>query len=169
MKAQIWSMDFAASLIVFLFVLVVVLFVWSYANTQVAESKTNERMQYMASSISDSLVRTAGFPEGWGASNVSVIGLAEQENLLSEEKVNTFIEMGNSSNLSEYRRTKSILETPYDFYFQVIRVNYTNGQDFGQVLNYTGLAPVSPTVTAVSERYAVFFGKPVKIKFMLWV
>ena len=93
MRAQIWSMDFIASITIFILMFSVVVFSWNYINTQNTERSLFSDMQVLGLDVSDIIVRIPGNPEDWNESNVQSIGLATRENVLNETKVEQFISM----------------------------------------------------------------------------
>lgn len=154
-KAQVWSLDFVASLVIFFMVFISVFFIWSYTNIQNMEQRTFDDMQVLALTISDSLVRTKGVPENWNSSNVNVIGLAEGENVLDPVKVSEFLSMGNN----EYNLTKNILTGKYDFFFSITDLN---GTLYGKI----GSKPTDRTIVPV-ERYCLYNDRVVKVELAL--
>jgi hypothetical protein len=69
--------------------------------------------------ISDSLLRVPGMPEDWNRTNVRVLGLASEENVLNQTKVHNFVSM-------DYNKIRALLGIPnYDFYFQLTYSNDT--------------------------------------------
>jgi hypothetical protein len=157
MKGQIWSIDFAASIVIFISVIVVMMFVWTYTSSQVAEQKSGDDIQSLAISVSDSLVRTPGFPPDWNNETVSVIGLADEENILNETKVEYFLYMGKN----DYDRVRSLLGISYNFHFNLTHLNNT-------MINETGIEPLNADIIVPIERYCVYLGKPVKVRFIIW-
>jgi len=154
-RGQAWSMDFVTSLVIFFLVLIPLLFIWNYVNIQSAEQRTLDEIEMLALTVSDSLIRTKGVPENWNSSNVNVIGLAEEENILDPEKVSEFLSMGNN----QYSLTKSILTGKYDFFFSITDLN-------GTVYGTIGNKPPDRTVVPV-ERYCQYKGRIVKLEFAL--
>jgi uncharacterized protein (UPF0333 family) len=155
MRGQIWSLDFAISLFVFLLVLIPIFFVWAYINTQSQQQKVLEEMEHLALSISDMLIRTKGIPEDWNETNVKVIGLADEENVLSVTKVSYFVNMG----INDYNRTKAILTGGYDFFFNLSDVEGTTYALIGNKSEGRMIVPI--------ERYCIYNEKLAKIQFAL--
>jgi uncharacterized protein (UPF0333 family) len=154
-KGQVWSLDFVTSLVIFFLVLVPLFFVWNYVNVQNMEQRTLNDIQMLALSVSDSLIRTRGIPENWNSSNVNVIGLADEENVLNSTKVSHLMDMGNN----EYELTKNILTGKYDFFFGITDLN---GTQYGTI----GSKPADRTVVPV-ERYCLYNERVVKIELAL--
>jgi len=157
MRAQVWSLDFITSIIVFLVVLVPLFFIWSYVNAQSQQEILFDEVETLSLSISDALIRTGGMPEGWDNSSVTAIGLASEENVLNATKVFYFLSMGNS----EYNRTRAILTGGYDFFFNITDINGTN---YGKI----GNSP-QERMTIPIERYCLYNERLVKIEFILFV
>lgn len=154
-KAQVWSLDFIVSLVLFMSVLGPLFFVWSYVNTQSQQQILFERTENLALSISDSLVRSMGLPEGWNETSVSVIGLASDDNILNSTKVSYFFSMG----ASDYNRTKAILTGGYDFFLNLTDIN-------GTVQGTIGSKDASRTFVPI-ERYCIYNERVTKLEFAL--
>ncbi|NIO19414.1 MAG: hypothetical protein GTN76_01360 [Candidatus Aenigmarchaeota archaeon] len=154
-KGQVWSLDFVTSLIIFFLVLVPLFFVWNYVNIQNMEQRTFDDIEVLALTTSDSLIRTKGVPENWNSSNVNVIGLADEENILNPTKVSEFLSMGNIN----YNLTRNILTGKYDFFFGITDLN-------GTVYGTIGNKPPDKTIVPV-ERYCLYNDRVVKIELTL--
>ena len=92
-KAQVISGDFTISIAVFIAILIMVLPLWGYVESQV---KGNEERRDMESSlliVSDVLTKTHGLPFDWNESNVRSIGLAGKEGVLNITKVLNLVGM----------------------------------------------------------------------------
>jgi len=154
-RGQVWSLDFVTSIVVFLVILMPLFFVWSYINAQSTQQIEFNSIESAALQISDSLVRTQGIPGNWNISNVRVIGLVSDENILNSTKVSSFLSMGNS----DYERTKSLLTGNYDFYFSLTDIN---GTSLGTIGNKSEKGNVVPV-----ERYCLYNGRIVKLQLVL--
>ncbi|MEE9323806.1 MAG: hypothetical protein V3U72_04640 [Candidatus Aenigmarchaeota archaeon] len=157
MKAQVWSLDLITSLVVFLVVLIPLFFVWSYVNMQSQQQILFDEIEMLSLSVSDSLIRTEGLPEGWNSSSVTLIGLASEENILNATKVSYFLTMGNS----EYNRTRAILTGSYDFFFNLTDLNGTSHGTIGNKPQNRMIIPI--------ERYCLYNERIVKLEFALIV
>ncbi len=157
MKSQIWSLDFVTSIMIFLIVLIPLFFIWSYVNTQNQQQIIFDEVETLTMSISDSLIRTKGFPEGWDNSSVTIIGLASEENILNATKVSYFLTMGNN----EYNRTRTILTGGYDFFFNLTDINGTTHGTIGN-------KPAN-RMTVPIERYCLHHERIAKLEFALIV
>ena len=93
MKAQAWSFDFMASVVVFFMIISVLFFVWEYTTFQNEDQMLFNDMENNALTITDTIIRTRGFPEYWNESNVQIMGLASEENVLNETKILMFVQM----------------------------------------------------------------------------
>jgi hypothetical protein len=162
MKAQAWSMDFIASITVFILIFSIVVFSWNYVNTQNAERSLFSEMQVSGLDISDILVRSPGNPEDWNESNVLSIGLAYRENVLNETKVDQFVSMN-------YSLSRILLGLPYsEFYFAL---EYLNGTiiEYGGKNMTVGTYPINSSISVPVLR-TVLFGKTLSnMKFVLYV
>jgi hypothetical protein len=164
MRAQAWSFDFMASVVVFFVILTILFFAWEYITFQNEDLIIFNEMENSALSIADTLIRTPGFPEHWNETNVQIMGLASEENVLNETKILMFVQM-------DYDYAKRILGVPaYHFYFQVLYLNDTqakaNGTDLVlglDPLNYTNSTMVIPI-----ERHIIFDSRVASLRFILW-
>lgn len=163
MKAQVWSFDFMASVVVFFLVISTLFFVWQYATIQNEDQVMFNDMESSALTITDAIIRSKGSPEDWDDSSVRTIGLASEENVLNETKILTFIQM-------DYNRIRSMLGIrEYDFYFQVLHLNGTQARSGGMDL-VTGIDPAlhESVVVVPVERYILFDHRVARLRFMLW-
>jgi hypothetical protein len=163
-RAQIWSFDFMASVVVFFMILTVLFFTWEYTTIQNEDQLIFNDMENNALTITDSMIRTRGFPEYWNDSNVQVLGLASEENVLNETKILMFVQM-------DYDSSRRVLGIPaYEFYFQVLHLNDTQAQANGTDL-VQGLDPLlfqNSTIVIPIERYILFDSRVAKLRFILW-
>lgn len=160
MKGQIWSADFVASAVIFFTVLFLVIFVWNYSNVQSAESLELKQIQTTAIETSDSMIRTGGLPDNWDSSNVRVIGLADDENILNKAKVISFINV-------PYSQARALLTGKYNFYFELTYVNGTIIKDSGNNLT-AGLQPLNERFVVPIDRYVVYEDKPARMRLIVW-
>jgi len=157
MKGQIWSLDFITSIVIFLAVLIPLFFVWSYVNMQNQSQILFNEVESLTLSVSDSLIRTKGSPEGWDNASVESIGLASEENILNSTKVSSFLFMGNN----EYNRTRAILTGGYEFFFNLTDINGTSIGSIGSKPGNRMYVPI--------ERYCLHNGRIAKLEFALVV
>jgi hypothetical protein len=164
MRAQAWSFDFMASVVVFFVILTVLFFAWEYVTFQNEDQMIFNDMENQALILADSLIRNKGFPEDWNETSVSVIGLAESENVLDENKILTFVQM-------DYDIAKTKLGVPaYEFLFRVRYLNDTQAQSGGVDL-ILGIDPtgiLNTTMVVPVERYVLFDHRVAKLSFILW-
>ena len=162
-KGQVWSFDFIASVTIFFMVLMVLFFVWEYTTLQNNDQIVFNDMESTALDTIDTMIRVRGFPEQWDSSNVEVLGLASEENVLNESKLLEFVSMDYYNS----RRVLGILG--YGFYFQVLNLNDTQAYS-GSTALLTGADPLASSATAIVpvERYVLFDHKVAKVRFTLW-
>jgi len=164
MKAQIWSLDFAVSIVIFAFVVGIVIFAWNYATRSSMDQVNLNILENDVLMISDSLIRVPGLPEDWNASNVRVIGLAREESVLNKTKVIQFTDM-------DYDLIKQLFGIGnYEFYFEMRYPNNTVMEINGSVLT-KGIDPVGEDTRIVVpiERYVILEGNIAKMEFFLWI
>ena len=162
MKAQVWTLDFAASVVIFLTALILVMFALNYTLYQSRQQAVLSVMENAAMAASDSLVRQPGIPAGWNRTDVTTIGLASQENMLNETKLAEFMAMDDSS-------IRSLLGVSnYVLYFEV---RYPNGTlaslpEGGGITK--GTYPSGASIVIPVERHALYMGKPARMVLILW-
>lgn len=156
-----WSLDFIISAVIFCLALALILFAWSFTSTQTAAQGQLSDMESIGLEISDSLVRTPGQPQDWNSTSVQVIGLASDEGVLDQTKVDRFV------NLS-YEQAKQLLGLGlYEFYFELRDLNgtlLTNGQNLT-----AGTWPQDADLAVPVQRFVLLEQKTAKLKFVLWV
>jgi hypothetical protein len=164
-KGQVWSFDFAVSVVIFFSVVVMILFSWNYTTAKHTEQTVFNEMESKAVSLSDSFIRTSGYPEEWNSSNVQIIGMADEENVLNETKILQVVGMPYDT----IRATMGIMN--YNFYLGIRYLNETvinmNGTDLE-----CGLDPSlysNSTMIVPIERFMLFDHKVASLLFILWV
>lgn len=170
MKAQIWSFDFAISVIFFVTVMVILIFAWNYTNIQSLRQLEFNEIETTTITVSDSLIRIPGLPEDWNATNVKVIGLAKNcengcENILNESKVIRFINLTSS----DYPKSRRLLTGKYQFYFEMKYLNDTTIQDNGITLANGSYPPSNASIVVPVERYVLYKEKIAKLNLILWI
>ena len=149
-KAQIWSMDFAISIIIFFSVVVVLIFFFNNILSQNLEQSEIFKIQKTALKASDSLIRIPGSPANWTSDNVSIIGLASEDNVLDAGKVQEFISM-------DYNKARVLLVGKYQFHFEIRDLNDSvinvNGTNLIQ-----GIFPMNANIIIPIERYVITDG-----------
>ncbi len=94
-KGQVFASDFVISVVLFIVMLIAAADLWNIASLKYSKSSTYEIMQKKAFSITDTLIKTEGYPKNWTNATVRLIGVSEEkENVLSKRKL---LEMRNIS------------------------------------------------------------------------
>ena len=163
MKSQAWSMDFVSSVVIFVTAIVILSLAVSYVVSQNVQQKEINRIEELALSISDALIRTQGYPEDWNETNVINIGLASEENILNESKVRIFIE-----NLSDDVIMHRFGAGDCKFYFELRDINGEIFEIESGVNATKGEYPTSPEISIPVERFVLYRNRPSKILFILW-
>lgn len=109
-KAQIWSIDIMAGMVLFL---VGIIAFYVYSLNQPGEAEDNfEILIYEGKVISDNLM-SSGYPKEWNSTNVVRLGITD-ENVINETKIISLYDMIVNG---EYNATKNLLNTNYDYLF----------------------------------------------------
>jgi len=161
MKAQLWSLDFTGSILIFVISVVIMFFAFNLSVSQIAEQTELTNIEDAALEVTDALIRTGGLPADWNIGNVEVIGLAERENVINKSKIFNFISLN-------YNTSKTLLGIAnYDYYFEIIHLNNSviriDGTNLTGGENYTSAKTLIPV-----ERYILFETQPAKLKFILF-
>lgn len=101
------------------------------------------------------LIGGKGYPPNWNSSNVQLVGLTDDLNVISPAKFNELMKISNSS-LSD------VLGAPE---FNVL-INLTKTD--GTTINSTGLPPSNSSNSAVVESYVVFNNALSNIYVTVW-
>ncbi len=101
-RAQIFTIDFIISLVVFITILMTIISLWMALDLHIKEVESRREMHSISISVSDALIRSKGHPDKWNETNVQSIGLAEEEYVLSLNKTILLIQMN-------YDTTRSIM------------------------------------------------------------
>ncbi len=161
MKAQIWSTDFIASVIVFFLIFTTLMISWNYLNQKNAERMTMEEMETAALLVSDTLLRIPGFPENWNESTVQSLGLAMKENVLNESKVKMFFSL-------DYEKIKELLGLKEsEFYLKITELNGSIIMLNGTYLE-KGVYPENKSIIVPVERYVLLNSTIAKFSLVLY-
>ena len=154
-KGQITMTDFVISLIIFIGVVVIICGVWSniLIKTQTFE-KIND-MQEKALLASSFLVEDKGYPIGWNSSNVTVLGLAAEQNIIDETKLAELLKLDNET----LRERLGVPE--YKVYIKM-----TNATDY--LIAQTGENPTDQQTVLTLVSYVVYQDRLAKLYLTLW-
>lgn len=158
-KGQIFTIDLIIGITVLIFILTVSIIFSSNLGIRVNEFETGAEMKEIANFATNQLLYSPGDPADWenlgSLENVSAIGLAEENNLLNLQKVQTFT----GSYPSDYNAIKNLLGlSKYDFYLSIERVS-----DKQQLYSF-GIATPADATVVYNERIALLDGKEVFVK-----
>jgi len=76
-RGQIFTWDLVFSTMIFLVLLLIVLFIWDSALVDITSEEESYEMDWLAKTVTKTLVMTPGVPEGWSSGNVVVYGLGK--------------------------------------------------------------------------------------------
>ena len=155
-KSQIVITDFVVSAFIFFLLIILIFFLWSFYNIRLEDDLVFEDMQIKIFQISNILVKTGGNPSDWekNVSKATMIGLAEEDRILSEDKVANFTRM-NQSNVSSLLKLGR-----YNF-----SMNLTDLQ--GNTLASFGKYTYGEKVVGI-RRYVLYNGKKSIMAFRIW-
>jgi len=93
-KAQAVSLDFYASLFIFIIILALGITMWHNSVQNTSWNIKIQEMDNYANKIADSLIRSQGYPPNWDNNTVELLGLVETSHILDYQKA---LEMKNIS------------------------------------------------------------------------
>lgn len=154
-KAQAWGFDLMVAAIIFMFG---VFAFYLYSINQGDSEETIASLSSDGSLTANSLL-SAGFPEDWSLTNVAKIGI------LTGNKINeTKLEMFYALSSEDYSKSKSLLNTKYNYYF-FLDENMTIG---GNSVGGIGLKPTSSQNLIKTTRFTIYKEKPVTAYLYTW-
>ena len=162
MRAQAWSMDFAASMVIFSTALLLMLFAWNYSVQQSHDQTSFNVMENAVIAASDSLIRHGGSPEGWNQSNVVTIGLSSSENVINETKAESLMQM----NETDLKRLLGIGN--YEFYLEIRYANGSIASTPSGLAIQKGIYPTTASTVIPVERQVLYMDKMAKLKLIAW-
>ncbi|MDY6766188.1 MAG: hypothetical protein SVW77_02365 [Candidatus Nanohaloarchaea archaeon] len=89
-NGQIFTIDMVASILVFMLIVNLSLITWNLAQRNSVMFNEDRALRDRAERIADLLVRGPGVPENWTADTVELVGLADPDHVLSNEKLDEF-------------------------------------------------------------------------------
>lgn len=116
-KGQVAITDMFIALFIFVILIVFIASIWNQYNLKLDDTIVYEDMITKTFQISDVLIKSPGYPKIWNSTNVEVIGLAENDRMLSNEKV------GNLTNMTIDKIKENFHLGPYKFNFTLKTVN----------------------------------------------
>ena len=170
MKAQLWSLDFAISMIIFFLSIILVFFSWSYISAQHQEQIELNRVESIALHVSDVLIRSPGVPKNWELGTLpedmtsvglthteesaKSLGFSSSENVLDGRKVALFAAMLDAEYHPDvYKTIKQIFGIGnYEIVVEIARLEEIDGCFLGYPC---GHAPEDSYFIVPIERYAV--------------
>lgn len=158
-KGQIFTTDMVLSLSVFFLIALISVstlnMVWENQN----RFNRADYMEQKAFQISDLMVRSSGYPEGWNETNVRIVGLSKPSHMIQYSLVSRF-ENVSESKLQEIWN----LEEDTNYFINITAGNFTwtKGNYWSGNANYI----VPKTRPVILNKSGSF--KRGKLKFVLW-
>jgi len=118
-RAQMFSLDYIMSVVIFTMILVILLPVWGTVNQQIQDAEARKEMQMVSISVVELFSRSTGNPSNWTNESIFSIGLANSAHVVNATKVLELRKI-------DYRTAKSLLGmNPYNF-----TLNFTNSRGY---------------------------------------
>jgi len=163
-KGQVQSLDLFVSATVFIVLIVTLILVWDNFSKRLDAKVSYEDLSEKAIKITDVLVETRGVPDQWenDADKVNVIGLVSNDRVLSNNKIEEFIDM-------EYDDVKKLFNIEaYDFYFRIIDSNGAIIQVDDNDAEFGNKPSLSSKFVITIQRVVLKGGSEVVLEFTLW-
>lgn len=154
-KGQSVMSDFLIAIVILFIIIALSASIWnrSVSNLRLKEERTE--MENLAISITDQLIRNFGIPGDWNKTNVMVIGLAKEDNVLDSEKVTNLINL-------EKDKTKTLLAVRnYNFIFRLRNISENILVEYGDL-------PTNAKEVVIVRRIILYKGRPSIMDFGLW-
>ena len=153
-KAQIAVTDFFIALFILGILVSFIILSWNTQELRFNEALEYEDMMVKAFQVSDVLVGTQGYPLNWNSTNVDVIGLAESDRIISNDKLTRF------SNITDAGVKSAFSLAPYNFEFVLEKADGT--ELFSKGSSFNGNKAVN------AERIVLYQENEAIVKFTLW-
>jgi len=162
-KAQIWSLDIMAGIVLFL-VGIIIFFTYSVNQSSQAEDNLG-RLYYDGNIIADNLL-SEGYPTNWNTENVVTLGLTTSKKI-NQTKLENLYEMIYIQN--NYTETKNILNTEYEYY---ILLNEDMTINSNQIEGIGKPGVTSQNITSQNlikiTRYTIYQNKTTPLYLYIW-
>lgn len=165
-KGQAFTADFLLSAVLFIIILFAAVELWNITASKYSKNDSYGIMRDKALSITDSLIKTEGYPSGWTNETVRMLGISEGvPNVLDKNKM---LEMKNIS----YSKLRNVFGlSDYEVY-----LNFTNSSGATIVMNGAsleyGLAPFLKKDLVPMKRFVLIndSGNIIRsvLVFMIW-
>jgi len=155
-KAQVAVLDLFIAAVIFGLLITTVMLTWNKYNIKMNEQINYNTMVIRTYHISDLLTQYPGKPSAWEKEeeiNPITLGLASQEGVIDQTKLNKFLEM-------DYNQTKDILNIMiYDYHFKLTNLTGSN------LTQNKGLEKNTKTVSIT--RLVIYNGQEALLQFKL--
>jgi len=162
-RGQVWSVDFAAGLVLLAFLLLMFIIVWNNLAARWNISNSYRQMETDALFVSEALIATSGEPGGWemlaNLNETQAIGLSGGRNEISAAKMERLV-AGNASSYDFIRARLGVQR--YDLGIRV--TNLGRNETFYEFGKFApGLRP-----SVIYERMGLLNGSPVILHTEVW-
>ena len=153
-KSQISMTDFSIALIIFMILITAIILNLNKYPLRLNQDQDKNEMLITSLQIADLLIKTPGTPSAWenNPESLKIIGLADNNKLLSKDKVNKFINL-------DYQKAKSYFNY-YDFNFKILYTNNTDIIEYGASFNGTS--------SITTRRYIVYDNEKAIMEIEIW-
>jgi len=136
-KGQINTLDFLIAILVYTVLLIFIIGFWFVSLAEIEGMVMRDRIDSVAITISDMLLKTPGVPDNWeeNSSNAGAIGLVWGQNVLDGEKLSNFTAL-------DYNVSRELLGVDGDFYFYVEDLDGNRLHECGVPELGEGVAPI---------------------------
>lgn len=159
-KAQAWGIDLIVGVIIFS-IGVLIFFIYSINHSGEAKESL-EGLSYEGNTLFSNIL-SEGYPKDWNESNVIEIGILDN-NKINETKLERFYYLSKDN----YKETKSIFNTRYDYYFSFenMTINSSVIQGIGNA--EINLSSINATNLLKITRFSIYEEKPTTVYLYIW-
>ncbi len=159
--------DLFVAVAIFIVLITITTLIWNLYNVRLEARLDYDTMLLRGYHIVEGLIRSPGFPEQWQTASspeltTQFFGLAEEDHVLSEEKINAFVALSDPlPSGSAYPEMKNVMKIAlYEYYFLLKTEN-------GNPAYSAGSFPTGK-YTVNLARLVIFKGQPHIMEFAIW-
>lgn len=160
-KAQIWGLDLMVAIIIF--VIGIITF-YLYSLNYPSQAEDNLNQLFYEGDLVLSNILSEGYPENWNSESVIRLGILSN-NQINNTKLEQFYNLASSN----YQKTRTTLNTKYDYYFFLSKNFVINSQQVSGI-GKPGIDPENIQASNLIKitRAAVYNKEPVTAYLYIW-
>ena len=144
-KAQVNTIDLVLASVLLIFIIALFEFAWQGAVARAQPSE--EELSLRAYHVANTLLESGGYPANWTPSNVEVIGICDERNVINKDKLANLITLLNT----DYEKAKRLLGLGSDELYINVTDPYNNIVYVNGIQASAGMPPSSAVAAAHSS------------------